>query len=473
MNTAFRKSSLIIALSLALSSNAIQAVEIDIQKELTKSTKNSIGDDIKLERESKLYYKLGGSRPLSAPPSHNADLKVGGKLKFGAGYSCGKFDPSSGLQNFMNDLKNGADDAMNTVSQAGSSSIAGLPALILSRNSPDLYELLQTNVFRAEEKLKFNAMSCQAIERQLAAGENPYKQWTELAQGTALNEKSESNPDVNSAMQEVKEEGGDNGVNLPVPGEGVTKAGGKGQKPIKINSIASVAGYNIILGRNPTDISEPKNTELQSTEVVQSFKSPEELEKWTKDVLGEQDIYTTKTPSKEPEYVAGKGMVQTAANNRQVISESLYQALYEDDKSKQIEILSNSSWGTTPVTVGLLKRIKTADQNIQGNMIQSLSEEISLGNEIQKALIARRALISSLSEPNIAASATAKKSIQESISSIENEIERSMFEYRLRKELVTDLANTLYDEPIKPNAVKIEPEEGVTPNFQINKSLAE
>ena len=159
MNAPFRKSSLIIALFLSFNTNAVQAIDFDIQKEASKKVNDAIGDSVKLERQSKLYYKLGGSRPLSAPPSHNADLKVGGKLKFGAGYSCGKFDPSASLQNFMNNLKNGVDDAMNTVSQAASSAVAGLPALLLSRNSPDLYELLQTNVFRAEEKLKFNSAS--------------------------------------------------------------------------------------------------------------------------------------------------------------------------------------------------------------------------------------------------------------------------------------------------------------------------
>jgi len=471
MNAPFRKSSLIIALFLSFNTNAVQAIDFDIQKEASKKVNDAIGDSVKLERQSKLYYKLGGSRPLSAPPSHNADLKVGGKLKFGAGYSCGKFDPSASLQNFMNNLKNGVDDAMNTVSQAASSAVAGLPALLLSRNSPDLYELLQTNVFRAEEKLKFNSASCQEIERQLASGENPYKQWTELAQGTSLNEESESNPDVNTAMKEVEEDGGDNGVNLPVPGKGIIKAGGKGQDPIKVNTTASVTGYNIMLGRNPTDLNEPQNNKEQATEVVRNFKSPEELVQWTKSVIGEKDIYTTKNPDKEPEYTAGKGMIQAAADNRQEVIESLYEALSEDDKSKKIEILRESFKGTTPVTVGLLKRIEASDKDIQKNIIHSLAEEISMGNEIQKALIARRALIVSLSEPNIAASAAAKKSIKEAIVLIENEIERSMFEYRLRKELVTDFANTLYEEPVKPDAQKIEDGENKTPNLQLNNDM--
>ncbi|PLA73969.1 integrating conjugative element protein [Hydrogenovibrio sp. SC-1] len=441
MNTPFHKSSLMIALFLAFSSNAIA---IDIDTELTKVANDKIvSTDLgRIDRNSKLYYKLGGSRPLSPPPSHNADLKVGGKLKFGAGYSCGKFDPSSGLQNFMNNLKNGVDDAMNTVSQAGSSAIAGLPALILSRNSPDLYELLQTNVFRAEEKLKFNAMSCQAIERQLAAGENPYKQWTELAQGTALNEKSESNPDVNTAMQEVKEEGGDNGVYMPVPGKGVIKAGGKNQDPIRIVSTATVSGYNVILKRDTTILNEPTKDHERRTKLVSNFKNPEELRKWAVEFLGEQEIYTTKTPSKEPESKSGIGLSGMAIQILPIVKTKLTEAYNAKEDEERITLLSEIP-GNSIVTSDLIQKIRASGMNI--NMIDALADELSLGLTIDKGLLLRRVLITSLSEKNISASQVAKVAIQEKIKLLESELNQAVFEYDIRKKLVTNLANTVYE----------------------------
>lgn len=427
------------------------AASFDIQKEATKAAKNTIGNDVKLERNSKLYYKIGGARPLSTPPSHSANLKVGGKAKFGAGYSCGQFDPSASLQNFFNNIQNGVDDSMNTMSQAATSAIAGLPALALSRNSPDLYELLQTNVFRAEEEMKFNAASCEEIERQIAAGENPYKQWTEIAQATTLDEESEKNPDVNSAMKKVAKNAGDDGVNIPVPGKGIQKAGGKGQDPIRVTTTATIAGYNTMLQRNVTSLDAPSGPAHLSTELVQTFPSPAALANWTKSVIGEKDIYTTKEPKYKPEFVAGYGLMYKSSIQKNKVLENLYSVLNEDNKDKRISKLTQLSKSTTPITSDLIDRINLSEPEIKPALINALADEMAMGSEIHKALTARRALVVSLSEPNIAVSSAAKKSIIEAIALLEDEIERSMFEYRLRKELVSDLASDFYDSTILEN----------------------
>lgn len=449
MNAPFRKSSLIIALFLSLNSN-VHAFDVDT--ELTKAAHDKVAstDLGRIDRNSKLYYKIGGSRPLSAPPSHNADLKVGGKLKFGAGYSCGKFDPSASLQNFMNNLKNGVDDAMNTVSQAASSAVAGLPALLLSRNSPDLYELMQTNVFRAEEKLKFNSMSCQEIERQLASGENPYKQWTEMAQGTSLNEESESNPDVNTAMKEVEEDGGDNGVYMPVPGKGVIKAGGKNQDPIRVVDIASTTGYNIMLQRSPTLVTAPTSDLDLSTSMVQTFKTPSEMSKWTKDVLGEQDIYTTKTPSKEPESFPGKGILAKAISEKNDVKSDLIKLVSttissDESDGEQDQLREKVSTNNAIITQNLIQKIQKSDPVQQEIIIDGLASEIALNKQIEKAILVRRSLIMGKSEKNISASGVAKKAIDKNIKYLEKEIQQAMFEYRLRKELVSGLVTELYN----------------------------
>jgi integrating conjugative element protein (TIGR03755 family) len=462
-----KKLLIVSAIWMAITGSSAHAIDFDIQKEATKAAKNALGDDVKLERNSKLYYKIGGARPLSTPPSHSADLKVGGKAKFGAGYSCGQFDPSASLQNFFNDIQNGVDDAMNTMSQAASSAIAGLPALALSRNSPDLYELLQTNVFRAEEKLKFNAASCEEIERQIAAGENPYKQWTEMAQATTLDEESESNPDVNDAMKKVGKNAGDDGVNIPVPGKGILKAGGKNQDPIRITTTATVTGYNTMLQRTPTSMETPSSADQLSTSLVQTFSTPAALANWTTSVIGEKDIYTTKEPKSAPEFVAGRGLTFKAAELKPSIEAELNSIIQEDDIEVRSSKLASLSKTTTPITSDLIKRIDRSEPEIKPILIEALAEEVAMGSEIHKALTARRALIVSLSEPNIASSAAAKSSILEAVELLEDEIERSMFEYRLRKELVSDLASSLYENSFLPSAEELNVKEQHTPSFQI------
>ncbi|MGE4545985.1 MAG: integrating conjugative element protein [Pedobacter sp.] len=443
-----KKLLIVSAIWMAITTQAAYAVDLNLDslgKEGLKVYKEKLSTSElgALEKNSEIYYKLGGARPLSVPPSHNANLKVEGKAKFGAGYSCGQFDPSASLQNFFNDIQNGVDDAMNTMSQAASSAIAGLPALALSRNSPDLYELLQTNVFRAEEEMKFNAASCEEIERQIAAGENPYKQWTEMAQATTLDEESESNPDVNDAMEKVGKNAGDDGVNLPIPGKGIIKAGGKGQDPIAIVSMATVTGYNIILKReNVTTLSKPTKDAQIQTKLVSSFSSPEIMRDWAVELLGEQEIYTTKTPKAIPKGQSGIGLTGVAMRMLPLVEEKLMAAYEETDDEERILLLSEMP-GNTIVTSDLVEKIKAFDMS--QNMIQTLADEVTLGLVIDRAILLRRVLISSLSEHNIAAVKPAKDAIEDKIKLLEAEIQQTSFEYDIRHKLVKNLANSIYE----------------------------
>jgi len=352
----------------------------------------------------------------------------------------------------MNDINKQADDAMNQLAQAATSALRSLPAAELARNSPDIYELMQTNVFRAEEKYKFNASSCQEMERQIANGENPYKEWTELAQATKLDEESEKNPDVNEAMEEVEKDGGDDGVYMPVPGKGIKKAGGKNQEPIQIVDIATTTGYNTMLQRSPTTVTAPTSDKDLSSDLVQTFKTPADMSKWTADVLGEQDIYTTKSPLKDPESTPGKGILAKAILEKSEVKGNLQKLISKavtDDESddEQNELRAKVSTNNALITSDLIRKLQQSGEIEREIIIDGLASEIALNKQIDKAMLVRRSLIMGKSEKNISASGAAKKAIDEKIKDLENEIQQAMFEYRLRKELVSDLVTDLYNSP--------------------------
>jgi hypothetical protein len=86
----FKKSLLPMAITIALSGPTFAAVEFNT-KSKDELLKNPIAG---IEKQSRLYYKIGGARPISTPPVDYSEINVGGDLKFGAGYSCGKFDPT-------------------------------------------------------------------------------------------------------------------------------------------------------------------------------------------------------------------------------------------------------------------------------------------------------------------------------------------------------------------------------------------
>jgi uncharacterized ParB-like nuclease family protein len=66
---------------------------------------------------------------------------------------------------------------------AANSAIASLPALILQRANPGLYDLFQNALLQAEETLKLATKSCEQMEAEIAAGKNPNADLLTLSKG--------------------------------------------------------------------------------------------------------------------------------------------------------------------------------------------------------------------------------------------------------------------------------------------------
>ncbi|WP_130537692.1 hypothetical protein [Thiomicrorhabdus indica] len=412
---------------------------------LTNSQKTELYESevMDVEKNSKFYYNIGGAKPLYYPATNYTNMNMSGTLKFGAGYSCGNFDPFASIDSFLSNLN--ADSIMNYAESTITGMVTSLPLLYIQRNHPDIYQLLKTNIFRAEEKLGLELKSCEQIEAEIADGKNPYKDWELFSQGGNLKEKTSGKTPTSATevMKDVKHQGGDKGVYLPQPGEGLVRIGGKNQNPIDMTKIGSVTGYNSMLQRSPTTDTAPTSPEQVSTELVGAFSSPDALEDWVKRTIGYKEIYTTDEPKSEPAASAGKGLIVLASLNQKNVREDLAEALNtidSPDLAKKLEKLSSRGM---LITEDLANRINKS--GAKPLIVDALAAEIALNKEIDKGLMARRALITALSDKNIASSEVASKAIESDITKIEKEIDRAMFEYRLRKELVSDLVNTVYE----------------------------
>jgi len=425
-----QKKILITVILLAMSHQSNAQASTLLENELLNVTENT-----------RLYYQLGGSRPISPPPSTPTNLRLGGNVRVGLGYSCGKFDPTIGLRNFFTNIENGIDDAMNTVVQAATSAITSLPALIVSRNSPDLYELVQTNVFRAEKKWSINSKSCEALESEIAQGKNPFKEWLPEASATMLAEEAESNPDINQAMEDVATDSGDGGINFPVADRGIIKAGGRDQPHIQPLTSAIITGYNTQIERTDmTSTLAPTSTIALQTPIVRTFESPAHMVAWTREVMGEQDKATS--AHENPNSTAGRGLL-AVASDQEVEVRDLLTNIVANPRGATPEELSGIYTQNLLLTDEVLDGIrKSSYKNL---LIDRFSGEIALNQEIEKALMVRRTLLVGMVEKNIAASGAAQTEIQLKIDQIEKEIDRAMFEYRLKKELVSNLASHVLD----------------------------
>ncbi|MDE0250032.1 MAG: integrating conjugative element protein, partial [Gammaproteobacteria bacterium] len=111
------------------------------------------------------YYEIGGARPVSPAANPSVvSVTLGGSAQLGLGYSCGKFDPVSAVEHTLNEIGAGIDSMMNAMTAAATAALAALPALILQRANPGLYDLFQNALIRAEETLRLATKSCEQME---------------------------------------------------------------------------------------------------------------------------------------------------------------------------------------------------------------------------------------------------------------------------------------------------------------------
>ena len=94
---------------------------------------------------------------------------------------------------------------------------------------------------------------------------------------------------------------------------------------------------------------------------------------------------------------------------------------------EQQEILSSPAAG---VNTHLINALREVDEN--GIYATRVAEEIALARVIDKALLARRLLLTGQSEPYIQSAEPGSETIDKAVSRLEEEIDRVFFEFRTR-----------------------------------------
>ncbi len=375
------------------------------------------------------YYEIGGAQPVSAPANPSVvSVTLGGSAQLGLGYSCAKFDPVTAVTNTLNEIGAGADRMMGAMTAAATSAIAALPALILQRANPGLYDLFQNALIKAEETLSLATKSCEQMEAEIARGKNPYADLVVLSKGNDWKvQMGVGGNDAVTAKASVEAANGDNGV--PWVGG---QAGGSGQSVLAFTGDLVEAGYNIQMNRPLTDTSPVPAA--SSTRLSELWPSPAQARDWAVDVVGENIVTTCDTCRKDS--IPGTGLLPR---------------LFEESAAVSTEVQSLVG-GTTPLTLARLERVKAPGIAMTRQVIEAIREmpaseqglimgrlvsEISTGRTVEKALYVRRLLLSGRQVPEVYATEVAREHADQAIKELDREIENLLFEARVRKEVVS------------------------------------
>ncbi len=387
--------------------------------------------------DSLWYYEIGGAQPVSAPPNPSVvSVTLGGSAQLSAGYSCGKFDPVAAVTNTLNEIGAGVDRMMGAMTAAATSAIAALPALILQRANPGLCDLFQNALIKAEETLSLATKSCEQMEAEIAQGKNPYADLIVLSKGNDWKaQMGVGGNDAVTAKQSVEAANGDNGI--PWIGG---QAGGSGQPVLEFTGDIVEAGYNLQMNRALTDTSPaPASSPARLSKI---WASPGQARDWTVDVVGENIVTTCDTCRKDS--IPGTGLLPR---------------LFEESAAVTTG-LQNLVQGTAPLTLASLKPVHAPGIALTRQVIEAIREmpaseqslvmdrlvaEISTARTVEKALYARRLLLSGRQVPEVYATQVAREHADQSIAELDREIESLLFETRARKEIVSATVTTLLE----------------------------
>lgn len=378
-----------------------------------------------------LYYKIGGGRHITIPPSMTIttiNLSASASL---TGLNCGRFDLGASVEASLNQVRDGVDNALTAVENAAGAAIANLPGYLLQRANPGLYDLFQNALLRAQESFSLATKSCERMQYEISNNINPYAEWITLSRGDSW---SRSIGIGETNIHEAAEEAED-GHNEGITWLGGISRGGEDQEPIRVISEVAGAGMNILSDRAP----EVRDDLPDDAPLRQHFDGPDDVAQWVYAVLGDLEI--TVCDACEKGTIPGRGLLPHIEQQTDEISDDLI-AIVTDATRPTVANLRNVSAPGVFVTNQVIEAIRNQPAAQRGVIISKLAQEVAEARTMEEAMIVRRFLLTGKKDGDVSAVAMAVEEVDKALAELDSEIENVIFEKRIRSSLV---ANTVVE----------------------------
>ena len=318
---------------------------------------------------------------------------------------------------------------------AATGAIASLPALILQRANPALYDLMQNSMARAEMQLEFATKSCEQIEAAIANGQNPYQDLIVISRGNAWKRQlGFGSTTAATAKENVDKDQGANGL----PWIYGTPAGGANQPKINVNADLAVAGYNLTLNRNLGDLTSP--TKSSDKSLTQIWSSPTETQEWIVDTFGEQTLTTCDGCVQQAS--PGQGLLPEIDGERKRLALDIgaLVSTTAPPTQSQLEVVSAPGMVVTREVIEGLRQLPEPERTLYQ---QRLAADIALSRTLEKTLTARRLLAKAKQLPEAKALPMVQDHAEEVLAEIDKEVEGLLFEHQARKAILSDTVSSL------------------------------
>ncbi len=386
--------------------------------------------------DDRVMYTLGGGSAAGAPSSLYRPSGLGVGVSWRANMMCGNMNLANTLQNQLNGATQGFQQIMGSVVQNATQAVMSLPAMIIQRANPGLYELLSNGVLQGRLDFDRSKLTCQAMASKMA-DKVDQAGWGDLAKNQAMQSSLEqSGGDAVSAIKNTETRSGNEGVSWV----GGQQAGGRDQAPIRVTRDVVKAGYKLLHNRALDDTS-ALGSACQGGAICQAWASPEEASDWATRVLGETEVATC-DDCETLRATAGTGLSPLIQETYDQHLQGLQRLLSGADDTTA-ENLAKVSSPLLPVSAGVIVALR--DDPDQDLLARRLASETALSSVIYQAMLLQRTLLAGSHEPNVASAVPAKEGLNGTVETLDREIRLLQTELQIRQSLATNTASLILD----------------------------
>ncbi|MCX2960998.1 integrating conjugative element protein [Rodentibacter caecimuris] len=395
----------------------------------------------------KVFYQIGGGSAIMPPPSKKRMHEYSVGLGWKTNLMCGNFDIKTTVKNQLNGITEGFKDLYSNVIESATGAVASLPAMIIQRANPQLYDILSNGLYQA--KIDFDSLktSCEEMSNKLADHVLDNK-WLESAKLENFKNIVSSETDAKKAKKKSEQELGKKGQTW-IGGE---KKGGEGQDRIEVLKDVVESGFNILQGRNVLDKSKVPETQCDGM-LCTEWNTPEQAAEWVRDVLGDKSLSTCESCGTPPTSTkAGTGLAPKIEDETVNVM-THFQGVLNSDNITGAQLASISST-TMPITRSLVESLREDPDVVV--LATRLSQEVAISRTIEKALVARRMILAGMREPNVSANTTAQEELMANLTALDREIEQVKLEMDIQKSLTNNTAMAILNNRINETQSAVE-----------------
>jgi len=385
------------------------------------------------------YYKLGGGESFiyyRQSKRTNVELGVGADWRMFRG--C-EFDPRVSISDTFKNAQlsiygladNLVDSAKGMVTAWGLSKI--------QESYPTLYDFILNGAKDATQKFQLAMKSCRDYQADLNAKRDPTAGWVAFGKSSSWANAANDGANPVAVEQNIDRTTAERGVTW-IGGE---LRGGRDSDPIKIIQDSTKVGYEHLSDEGAGSTAEGNALGVGMDNDSMVFKTVEEAQIWTQEVLGER-IITTCTDCDKLEVQVGQGLRLKLVEERDTIIVLLRQVIVAPTNPSLDELneLSVPSLGLV-VTDTMIRRLRSLETYEINVFASKLAGEIAMMKVMEKALTARDIIKVGMQEPNVAANNQATQELEAAKARLDSEINDMLFESDIRKKIFSQTAVAL------------------------------